>query len=57
MTQPARRRDLADVQDLIRILRLDASFADQLDPYVRPIFRTLLDELGNTDPHVEAPMP
>ncbi|MCK6484681.1 MAG: nucleotidyltransferase family protein [Phycisphaerae bacterium] len=45
MTQPARRRDLADVQDLIRILKLDESFADSLDPYVRPMFLTLRNEL------------
>jgi hypothetical protein len=45
MTQPARRRDLADVQDLIRILRLGDSFASQLHPYVRDMFLTLHREL------------
>jgi hypothetical protein len=35
MTAPARLRDLADVQELIRIRKLDAEFANQLDPYVR----------------------
>lgn len=45
MTQPARRRDLADVQDLIRALGLGASFAESLDAYVRPMFLILLEEL------------
>lgn len=53
MTQPARRRDLADVQDLIRTLKLDAAFADSLNPYVRPTFLTLLDELRHDDPQKE----
>lgn len=46
MTQPARRRDLADVQDLIRVLKLDASFAGGLNEYVRPMFMTLMEEVG-----------
>jgi hypothetical protein len=53
MTQPARRRDLADVQDLIRTLKLDAAFAESLDPYVRPTFLTLVDELRQEDPQAE----
>lgn len=55
MTAPHRRRDLADVQDLIRTLRLGAEFAERLDPYVRPTFMTLLKELNSPDPHVEGP--
>jgi len=51
MTQPARRRDLADVQDLIRARGLDASFAASLDASVRPTFLMLLDELKHDDPH------
>ncbi len=35
MTSPGRLRDLADVQELIRVLGLRADFAAQLDPYVR----------------------
>ena len=35
MTNPGRLKDLADVQELIRHLNLDAAFAEQLDPYVR----------------------
>ncbi len=53
MTRPARRRDLADVQDLIRTLDLDASFADKLDPYVGETFAMLIEELRSPDPHAE----
>ena len=35
MTAPHRLRDLADVQELIKIRRLGADFAESLDPYVR----------------------
>ncbi len=35
MTNPGRLKDLADVQELIRILKLDETFAMKLDPYVR----------------------
>jgi len=35
MTSPARLRDLADVQELIRVLRLPADFDRQLQPFVR----------------------
>jgi hypothetical protein len=35
MTSPGRLRDLADVQELIRILHLSADFAQQLQPFVR----------------------
>lgn len=54
MTQPARRRDLAEVQDLIRTLDLDEGFADELAPYVRNMFLTLVAELRGDDPHAEA---
>ncbi|HEY2961807.1 MAG TPA: hypothetical protein VGJ37_05290 [Pyrinomonadaceae bacterium] len=35
MSAPDRLKDLADVQELIKIRKLDADFALQLDPYVR----------------------
>ena len=35
MTTPGRLKDLADVQELIRLLRLPADFAEQLQPFVR----------------------
>jgi hypothetical protein len=56
MTQPARRRDLADIQDLIRILGLSDSFANELHPYVRDMFLTLHREL-QSDRSLEEPPP
>lgn len=53
MTQPSRRRDLADVQDLIRVLGLSEDYAAHLDPYVRDMFLTLVRELGEGDPNQE----
>jgi hypothetical protein len=38
MTSPARMRDLSDVLEVIRILKLPISYADRLSPYVRPKF-------------------
>ena len=42
MTNRARLRDLADVQDLIATLELSESLAESLDPYVRPTYLDLL---------------
>lgn len=42
MTAPDRLKDLADVQELIKLRALDASFADRLHPYVRERFMELL---------------
>jgi len=41
MTSPGRLRDLADVQELIRLLRLPADFARRLHPYVQDKFGEL----------------
>jgi hypothetical protein len=41
MTAPDRLKDLADVQELIKIRGLDAGFASALDPYVREQFLSL----------------
>jgi hypothetical protein len=38
MTNPGRQKDLGDVQELIRVLKLDESFASKLNPYVRDRF-------------------
>lgn len=57
MTAPARLRDLADVQDLIRTLALGEDFADELDPYVRKTYLTLLEQARQPDPHREEPGP
>ena len=49
MSAPHRRRDLADVQDLIRVLGLKAEFAEQLDASVRASYRQLWDEADLPD--------
>jgi len=41
MTSPGRLRDLADVQELIRVLRLPADFGQQLQPFVRAKYAEL----------------
>jgi hypothetical protein len=41
MTNPGRLKDLADVQELIRLLRLPRSFAETINPYVGPKFLEL----------------
>jgi len=54
MTAPDRLRDLADVQELARVLGLDDSFAEQLNPYVREKFRELVRPLrGRRDEESE----
>ncbi len=41
MTAPHRLKDLADVIEIIRILRLPAGLVEELDPYVREKYREL----------------
>ncbi|MDX2032547.1 MAG: hypothetical protein SF339_17870 [Blastocatellia bacterium] len=41
MTAPGRLKDLADVEELIRIKQLDESFAERLDAFVRDKFTEL----------------
>lgn len=41
MTNPGRLRDLADVQELIRILHLPAEFSQQLQPFVQEKYAEL----------------
>jgi hypothetical protein len=41
MTNAGRLKDLADVQELIKIRSLDAGFAEKLDPFVREKFLDL----------------
>ena len=43
MTAPDRLKDLADVQELIKIRELSIEFADKLNPYVREKFLELLE--------------
>jgi hypothetical protein len=42
---PGRRKDLGDVQELIRLLKLTAAWAEQLDPSVRDAYHELWAEL------------
>ena len=50
MTNPGRLKDLSDVQELIRVLDLPASFAQQLNPYVRAKFAELWTGLREAPP-------
>jgi hypothetical protein len=43
MTNPARLKDLADVQELIKHLQLPRDFGEQLNPYVQAKYRELWD--------------
>jgi hypothetical protein len=54
MTAPHRRRDLADVQDLIRVLALSSDFAEKLDPSVQRLYTQLWQEAQATDNLAEA---
>ncbi len=49
MTNPGRLKDLADVQEIIRVRRLPLAFADQLHEYVREKFRELWQAVQASD--------
>lgn len=49
-TAPGRRKDLGDVQELIRVKRLPEDFADRLDPSVRELYQELWRELQQARP-------
>jgi Uncharacterised nucleotidyltransferase len=52
MTAPNRLKDLADVQELIRVLHLPHELGEQLNPFVRPKFDELwagLKDAGELD--------
>ena len=53
MSAPDRLKDLADVQELIKIRKLDADFASKLDPYVREKYRELEASVRNSRPTQE----
>lgn len=55
MTGLNRLRDLADVQDLIRILDLDAAFAENIDASVRAKYQELWEGVQGAQEQVEAP--
>jgi hypothetical protein len=48
ISAPHRLKDLADVQELIKIKNLDADFADNLDPYVRAKYLELQDAVSKS---------
>lgn len=49
ISAPHRLRDLADVQDAIRTLRLPEDFGDRLDPSVRSAYRDLWSRAQTAD--------
>jgi hypothetical protein len=49
MTAPGRLKDLADVQELIRLLDLPLDFADRLQPFVREKYNELWRALHNEE--------
>ena len=49
MSAPDRLKDLADVQELIKIRKLDANFALKLDPSVRAKYRELEEAVSKSD--------
>ncbi len=46
MTAPHRLKDLADVQELIKVKNLNLAYAERLDSYVRPKFLELLNAVA-----------
>ena len=55
MTGAGRRKDLADVQELIRVLGLDAAFSEQLDDSVRDMYIELHGEIAQATSETLAP--
>lgn len=49
ISAPDRLKDLADVQELIKIRGLDAEFVEKLDPYVRTKFLELENAVRNSE--------
>ncbi len=47
MTAPHRLKDLADVQELIKVRQLQPEFVERLDPYVRGKFLELSESVRN----------
>ncbi len=55
MTASDRLKDLADVQELIKIRRLQPEFAEQVDPYVREKFLELYDTISQSSKGLTLP--
>jgi hypothetical protein len=47
---PGHRKDLGDVQELIRFLGLPKELSDRLDPYVQALFLELWNEVRTPPP-------
>ena len=47
MSSVTRAKDIGDVVELVRLLKLDRSFGEQLDAYVRPKFYALVEGVEN----------
>src|SRR5581483_948900 len=54
MTAPHRLKDLADVQELIKVLHLDDKFAERLNPYVRDQYLNLWNAVKQSSENVSA---
>lgn len=50
ITNPGRLKDLADVQEMIRVLNLPETFANQLNPFVQSKYRELWTALRQAPP-------
>lgn len=53
MTAPHRLRDLADVLELVRAVRLPAAFAEELHPFVREKYTELWQAAQAADPEAD----
>jgi hypothetical protein len=53
ISAPHRLKDLADVQELIRIRGLDADFAARLNPYVRAKYLELEEAVRKSESNQE----
>jgi hypothetical protein len=53
MTAPHRLKDLADVQELIRVLHLPEEFAEQMSPFVRETYHRLRSTAQPTEAEPE----
>lgn len=53
MTAPGRIKDLGDVQELIRVLKLPSEYAENLNPFVREKFKEL--QRGAMDEEARGP--
>jgi len=49
ITNPGRLKDLADVQELIRLLKLPITFSNELDPFVRQEFIRLANAINTEE--------